>query len=95
MKKSLLILLFFILMFSCSQIGVNHNWTTEEKDNFMSECKAALPQFNESQKTKYCACVLGLSMQEWRNGLEGDEAVLKMTTEEIMGFVTPCVDQLE
>ena len=95
MKKLLPLSLCLTLMFSCSETGTNNNWTTEEKDNFMIECKAALPEFNEPQKTEYCSCVLGLSMQEWDNSLEGDEAVLNMTMNEITEFVTPCLDQLE
>ena len=62
---------------------------------FLIECKDALPEFNETQKTEYCSCALGLSMQKWENGSECDKALLNMTMEEIIEFLTPCVDLLE
>ena len=94
MKNFLPLSLCLTLMFSCSETGTN-NQVTEEKDNFMIECKAAFPEFNETQKTEYCSCALGLSMQEWENSSEADEAILNQTMEEIIEFVTPCVDLLE
>ena len=94
MKNFLSLSLCLTLIFSCSETGTN-NWTKEGKDNFMIACKAGVAELSETQKTEYCSCALGLSMQKWENGSEADKAFPKMTIKEVQEFITPCVALLE
>lgn len=68
------------------------SWSSEEKSNFIENCKSAMPNQTEQAKTEYCNCSLGVAMSEWSTGAEADKAFEELTMAELMELVAPCVE---